>query len=1398
MKHNRPVVPTQNKVKDLLGLSYDTCFCEQDLLGCMDVLIWNCRGAGNKSFRRNFTDLFMKHKPSIVALLETKVKLDTMGTFFKKLGLKGSLHIDPMGRVGGIWILWDPDFISLNPTKITDQVIHVNVKKDDFDEWVFSAVYGSPNQVTRNQLWEELIDRATSNTGPWLVAGDFNDTATVNESQGSTSAVRTSQLANFRDRMDRCNLVDMGAEGPKFTWSNGRKGMALIRKRLDRALCNSDWSSLFPEGMVRILPRTYSDHAPVLIHTLRIASRGRTKRPFRFEAAWLLDPRFHDVAKNSWLGNNFADKIISLTNKVSKWNKESFGNIFRKKKWILGRIEGIQRAQSNQPMHSLQCLEKDLIADYNNILNQEELLWFQKSRSKWLVEGDRNTKFFHLSTIIRRRRLKVTALKNDNNAWIEDPHEIGNMVKSYFCNLYSRQEISGPSIFEPIPHPVLDGEDNNTLCLPITNADVWNHVKQIKAYKAPGPDGLQAVFYHNCWDIVGEDVCNLVRDCFTSRNVPSEINRTYIALIPKIDCPQQVNQFRPISLCNVAYKIITKIMVSRLRPLLGKIIGPCQSSFIPGRSTSDNIIITQEILHTLRRKKGKKGDMVFKIDLEKAYDKVSWDFLKDTLHYFNFCDEWINMTMSCVSNFRTAVLWNGEPLEDFTPQRGLRQGDPLSPYLFVLCMERLSVIINSKVQDGSWKGIKVSRNAPQLSHLFFADDLILFGEASTKNCSTITNVLNDFCCMSGQTISFAKSKMYVSNNVPVELARNMSNSCGIPLTNNLGRYLGIPLIHGRTKKDLFDKIISDMQNKLSKWKSLTLPFAGRITLTQAVTSTIASYTMQTMDLPVSVCDKIDKINRNFVWGDMEDKKRMHLVGWHKICKPKDNGGLGIRRAKDQNLALLTKLGWKVATNEDALWVKLLRFKYLGSHSLFSWPSRIPASHTWRAIVKTGPILRKGMKWSVGKGDKIHVWKDWWCGKGPLEHYYPGLHTSDNTHVSDLIDTNGTWNLSSISNIIDNATANDIMSIHIPQFANTDDQLQWSISGKFTTAAAYDIVAEVDQNIKGWLWWWKLKLPAKFKTFFWLIMHNSLATNNLRAERGSSVSNLCPRCNSDPETIDHLFRKCCKASTLWAKVRDFRWVRRNWNIPFKDWFLRNLKSSKSYGYAQDIPWFIAFATTLWQIWKDRNKKSFDNIVVDETYSLSGIYHYAKEIKEAFNSPSIHNPHTLATLLYWKFPIAGKVKLNVDGCWYDADMVNRAGFGGIFRDCVGAWILGFYGKCNTPTCHEAELKAIYEGLKIIREKGIAYVDLESDSLWAVNAINREEPPQMCPAMVEDIKALVRMTGTKVSHASRQANQCADALARMGAVQEESLVVTYDMPMNIIQLVREDILGGNNPLD
>lgn len=182
--------------------------------------------------------------------------------------------------------------------------------------------------------------------------------------------------------------------------------------------------------------------------------------------------------------------------------------------------------------------------------------------------------------------------------------------------------------------------------------------------------------------------------------------------------------------------------------------------------------------------------MIWKIDFDKRYDRISCDFLLDTLRYFKMNEELIALIMSCVTNLEASILSNGKPLLPFTLERGLRQGDPLSPYLFVLCMERLSAIINQKVLQKKWLGITSSKNGPCFSHLFFADDILLFGKATDNQCEVMLEVLNMFCEKSGQLVSGDKSKICISPNMPSNVAKDLSNKSGFGLTKDLRRYLG--------------------------------------------------------------------------------------------------------------------------------------------------------------------------------------------------------------------------------------------------------------------------------------------------------------------------------------------------------------------------------------------------------------------------------------------------------------------------------------------------------------------------------------------------------------------------------------------------------------------------------
>lgn len=443
------------------------------------------------------------------------------------------------------------------------------------------------------------------------------------------------------------------------------------------------------------------------------------------------------------------------------WNKQYKNNNRKLINAIKEEMAKVQAGQQNDKKERMNSLKRQLTQAYK----REEIYWGQKARIQWLKEGDRNTKYFHAVVEGRRKRNNISTLQKENGTWCESEGEIEGEINAYFNKLFtSNNPKHFDTILSGIPQ-VITGQMNNKLTRPVSEMEVKKAVFSLHPNKAPGPDGMTPSFFQNFWDVVKKDLIDTISSFFHSGHLLKAINETIITLIPKVESPISVSQFRPISLCNVVYRIISKILVNRLKPLLNHCVSGNQSAFVPGRQIIDNIVIAHESIHCLnQRRTGSNNFMALKLDMAKAYDRVEWLFVIKMMERMGFCQTWINWIFKCISSVVYSFNVNGEKKGFVRPSRGIRQGDPLSPYLFLLVSEGLSSLLLHAMRRQSLSGLKIAQASPAISHLFFADDTLIFCRATTEESKLVMSLLKTYEEASGQMINIDKSAVFFSKN----------------------------------------------------------------------------------------------------------------------------------------------------------------------------------------------------------------------------------------------------------------------------------------------------------------------------------------------------------------------------------------------------------------------------------------------------------------------------------------------------------------------------------------------------------------------------------------------------------------------------------------------------------
>jgi exonuclease III len=834
------------------------------------MISWNVRGLNSKEKRSQIRNALKMWNGEIICLQETKMSNIGRAEIGSLWGNRfaGWVFLESEGASGGVLIMWDKRVTEVQDWVKGQYSISCRFRnvQDQF-EWAFSGVYGPNADAERFTLWEELAGVRSWWDVPWCIGGDFNVMRFPSEKLGGGRV--TSAMRNFSDFISEMELIDLPLmEGP-FTWSNNQDPPS--KSRIDRFLLSSDWEDHFGQLAQKAIPRLLSDHCPIILDS---GGFIRGKSYFKFENMWLRHEDFAEKVKSWWGSYEFqgspsfvlANKLKALKEDIKFWNKNTFEDLGVKKLELMQELQGLENSENQGGLTAAERLHRsDLQKELEKTLNLDEISWRQKSRIKWLKEGDKNTKFFHRIANSNRRKNFIEHMKQGDEVW-ETQGEIRKGIVKFYKGLYS-ESVNWRPVLGGVEFKSLEAADSQHLERQFSEEEVVTALHQISGEKAPGPDGFTLAFFQQCWEVVKVEVLNTMQEFYEHEEFERSLNSTFMVLIPKKVGASDVRDFRPICLTGSIYKIISKVLANRLKEVLHQILSPSQNAFIQGRQITDSVLIANECLDS-RLRDGKPG-LICKLDVEKAYDHVSWNFLLYMMERLGFGNKWRKWIYYCISTVRFSVLINGNPCGFFTSSRGLRQGDSLSPLLFVLVMEAFSRLMDRAVVRRYLEGFSVAHNNGselKVSHLLFADDTLIFCGAERDQLVHLKGVLMCFEAVSGLRINLGKSELAPIGQVSD--MQGLASVLGGRIISLPMKYLGLPLGARYKSKDIWNPILEKMEKCLAGWKRGYLSKGGRLTLIKSTLSSLPTYFLSLFPIPSSVAKRMEKIQRNFLWGGL--------------------------------------------------------------------------------------------------------------------------------------------------------------------------------------------------------------------------------------------------------------------------------------------------------------------------------------------------------------------------------------------------------------------------------------------------------------------------------------------------------------------------------------------------
>uniref|UniRef100_A0A803Q9A6 Reverse transcriptase domain-containing protein n=1 Tax=Cannabis sativa TaxID=3483 RepID=A0A803Q9A6_CANSA len=702
---------------------------------------------------------------------------------------------------------------------------------------------------------------------------------------------------------------------------------------------------------------------------------------------------------------------------------------------------------------------------------------------------------------------------------------------------------------------------------------------------------------------------------------------------------------------------------------------------------------------------------------------------------FGFCPQFRRLVAKCVSSVSFSVLLNGGPLKQFRPERGLRQGDPLSPYLFIMCNEILSRMLIKAENDGLMGGFRVSRQSPSISHLMYADDTFIFCEASLEKVLATQECLDRFCLASGQCINVHKSALTFSANVDPSLKSELKEALGFRDMCGDDRFLGNPILLSGSRVKEFNFLIEKLARRIEGWKSKLLSQAGRLTLLQSVASSTPVYTMSTFLIPKTISHALDKMCRSFWWTGETDKSHfLALASWDSICLPKERGGLNLKKFKDFNLALIAKLGWRLASGSESPWCSLFRAKYFKhNQSFWSAPSRSTMSFGARGIMASRDLIRNEACFLVGSGRNVDIWHSPWVPWLSWEEYVASFNPriqERGVTVNSLLLSDSSWSMEEMGRMF-RPSLSTMMGSITNLSSSTPDELIWKASkdGSFSVKVAYQAIIRGRSGLEDELWKliWRSKVYERAKCFLWKTARDILPFGSRLHQIFGNIST-CTLCLAEEDSPIHLFFGCDVAKQIW---RSGPWGICSEALVFQDnkamvrWLLT--PSNLPLANAGERSRFTLYAIMVcFHLWKYRNMVFHDGIKWPIPKLQQAILADANSLAELKTVEELQ-PHT---------PTVADMALGLDTRQYpwsnfnifvDAAVRGRFGIVAlIVFDLTGQVVEAATSRHEVGSALEAELVAIREAYALSDRRNWANSLVLSDCQVVVAGLKAKRCP------------------------------------------------------------------------